>query len=93
MVRSNLGNVYKSKTWARRFARGRPVRQVAGGWTIGRGQKKGKTMAKRRKSGRKTFKKKTTARKAARGKGVYKVRGGYRVSRGKKRSKRRRRRR
>jgi len=33
-VRSNLGNVYRSKKMAKRFARGRPVRKVSGGWKI-----------------------------------------------------------
>lgn len=36
-------------------------------------------MAKRRKSGRKTFKKKGSAKKAAHGRSVYKVKGGYRI--------------
>jgi len=36
-------------------------------------------MAKRRKSGRKTFKKKGSAKKAAKGRSVYKVKGGYRL--------------
>jgi len=44
-------------------------------------------MAKRRKSGRKTYKKKGSAKRAAHGRSVYKVKGGYRVSRGKKRRK------
>jgi hypothetical protein len=36
-------------------------------------------MAKRRKSGRKTFKKKCGAKRAAHGRKVYKVKGGYRI--------------
>jgi len=31
---SNLGKVYRLKKWAMRFAKGRPVRKVAGGWKI-----------------------------------------------------------
>lgn len=46
--RSNLGNVYSSKKWAKRFARGRPVRRVKrtkdhkAGWMIVRKPKKRK---------------------------------------------------
>jgi len=47
-------------------------------------------MARKRKSGRKTFKKKGSAKRAAHGRGVYKVKGGYRISRVKKRRRRRR---
>lgn len=92
MVRSNLGNVYKSKTWAVQFARGRPVRKVAGGWKICRGRKKeGDIVAKRRKrkrikSRRKTYKKKSSAKKARKkGQSIYKVKGGWRISRRRKR--------
>jgi len=38
-VRSNLGNVYRLKKWAVRFAKGRPVRKVKGGWKICRKKK------------------------------------------------------
>lgn len=42
-------------------------------------------MAKKRRSGRKTYKKKTTASKARRkGQSVYKVKGGYRISKRRK---------
>lgn len=33
-VKSNLGKVYRLKKWAVRFAKGRPVRKVKGGWKI-----------------------------------------------------------
>ncbi len=33
---SNVGKVYDSKKWAKRFACGRPVRKVKGGWKIGK---------------------------------------------------------
>jgi len=33
-VRSNLGKVYRLKKWAVRFAKGRPVRKVKGGYKI-----------------------------------------------------------
>jgi len=33
-VRSSLGKVYRLKKWAVRFAKGRPVRKVRGGWKI-----------------------------------------------------------
>jgi len=79
-MRSNLGNVYKTKAWAERWARGRPVRKVEGGWQI---------MAKRKqKSRRKTYRKKSSAKKKAKGGSVYKVKGGYRVSRKRKRRRR-----
>ena len=43
-------------------------------------------MAKRRKSGRKTYKKKSSAKNARKkGQSLYKVKGGWRISRGKKR--------
>ena len=46
-------------------------------------------MAKRRKSGRKTYRTKGAAKRARKkGQGVYKVKGGYRISR-KKRKRRR----
>lgn len=45
-------------------------------------------MARRRKSGRKTFKKKSSAKNAAHGRSVYKVKGGYRISRARKRRRR-----
>jgi hypothetical protein len=31
---SNVGKTFKSKRWARRWAKGRPVRKVKGGWKI-----------------------------------------------------------
>ncbi|MFZ2148843.1 MAG: hypothetical protein WAV28_16640 [Sedimentisphaerales bacterium] len=40
MTRSNLGNVYRSKRWAERWARGRPIRKVPGGWMICRGRRR-----------------------------------------------------
>lgn len=83
-IRSNLGRVYKRKSWADRWARGRPVRKVPGGFKI---------MAKRRRktSGRKTYKKKTSAkRKAGKGRSVYKVKGGWRISRSRKRRRKKR---
>lgn len=89
MIRSNLGNVYKTKRWAERFARGRPVRRVPGGWKIYAGRKKTKGVIvarKRRKSSRKTYKKKSTAKnKAGRGRSVYKVRGGWRIGKRRRR--------
>jgi len=33
-IRSNLGKVYRLKKWAVRFAKGRPVRKVKGGYKI-----------------------------------------------------------
>lgn len=78
-IRSNLGNVYKTRKAAQGFARGRPVRKVRGGFKIMARRKR------RRKSGRKTYKKKTTARRAAKGRSVYKVKGGWRISRARKR--------
>ena len=33
-VRSNLGKIYRSRKWAVRFAKGRPVRKVPGGYKI-----------------------------------------------------------
>lgn len=38
-VQSNLGKVYRLKKWAVRFAKGRPVRKVAGGYKIIRKRK------------------------------------------------------
>lgn len=38
--RSNVGRVYKQKRWAKRFAAGRPVQRVKGGYRIGRGRKR-----------------------------------------------------
>ena len=77
-IRSNLGRVYERKSWAVRWARGRPIRKVPGGWKI---------MAKKRrkKSRKKTYKKKTTAKRAARGRPVYKVKGGWRTGKRKRR--------
>jgi hypothetical protein len=37
--RTSAGKVYRSKRWAKRFACGRKVRKVRGGWRIGRGRK------------------------------------------------------
>ena len=37
---SNLGNIYRSKHWAQRQARGHPIRKVLGGWKICRYSKK-----------------------------------------------------
>jgi hypothetical protein len=34
--RSLVGRTYRSKMWARRWAMGRPVRKVRGGYKIGR---------------------------------------------------------
>lgn len=39
-ARTNVGKVYRSKRWAERWAKGRPVRKVAGGWQIGKGKKR-----------------------------------------------------
>jgi len=41
-IKSNLGNVYRLKKWAERFAKGRPVRKVRGGWKICRKPKRRK---------------------------------------------------
>jgi len=38
-VKSNLGKVYRLKKWAVRFAKGRPVRKVKGGYKIYRKKK------------------------------------------------------
>lgn len=32
--RSLIGRIYRSKKWAKRWARGRPVRKVKGGYRI-----------------------------------------------------------
>ncbi len=47
MARTVVGNVYRSKRWAERWARGRPVRRVRGGWTIGKGRKHKKHRSRR----------------------------------------------
>lgn len=38
--RTLVGRTYRSKRWARRWAAGRPVRRVKGGWRIGKGRKR-----------------------------------------------------
>jgi len=38
--RTVVGSTYKSKRWAKRFAAGRPVRKVKGGYRIQKGRKK-----------------------------------------------------
>jgi len=38
--RTSVGKTFKSKRWARRWAKGRPVYKVKGGWRIGKGSKK-----------------------------------------------------
>lgn len=35
--RSLVGRTYRSKRWARRWAKGRPVAKVKGGYRIGKG--------------------------------------------------------
>ncbi|MCJ7546803.1 MAG: hypothetical protein MUP30_08265 [Deltaproteobacteria bacterium] len=51
MMRTNLGKTYRSKRWAKRWARGRPVRKVKGGWRIGkaRARQHAKTLSAARK--------------------------------------------
>lgn len=39
-ARTNVGKVYRAKRWAKRWARGRPVRKVKGGYKILPGKKK-----------------------------------------------------
>lgn len=34
--KSLVGRVYRSKRWAKRWAKDRPIRKVKGGWKIGR---------------------------------------------------------
>jgi len=82
-IRTNLGKVYRKKSWAKRWARGRPVKKVKKGYKI-------MARRKRRKSGRKTYKKKMAAKRAAKGRSVYKVKGGWRISRARRRKRRRR---
>lgn len=47
-VRSNLGKVYRSKKWAERWAAGRPVRKVPGGWKICRKPRRKRKRKRRR---------------------------------------------
>lgn len=42
MVKTNVGKVYRSKRWARRWAVGSPIRKVKGGWKILAGRKRRK---------------------------------------------------
>lgn len=79
-IRSNLGKVYKRKSWAKRWARGRPIKKVPGGWKI-----MAKRRKKRKKSRRKTYKKKSSAKRAAKGRPVYKVVGGWRIGKRRRR--------
>ena len=51
-VKSNVGNVYRSKRWAKRWARGRPIRKVPGGWMICRGRRKKRSRKKKRRRSR-----------------------------------------
>lgn len=37
--RTVVGKKYKSKKWAKRWAKGRPIRKVKGGYKIGRKKK------------------------------------------------------
>lgn len=39
-ARTVVGKVFREKRWARRWAKGRPVRKVAGGYKIMPGRKK-----------------------------------------------------
>lgn len=41
-ARTNVGKVYRQKRWAKRWAIGRPIRKVKGGWKIMPGRKKSK---------------------------------------------------
>jgi len=38
-ARTNVGKVYSKKRWAKRWAKGRPVRRVRNGWKIMPGRK------------------------------------------------------
>jgi hypothetical protein len=49
---SLVGRVYRSKRWAKRWAKGRSVRKVVGGWKIGGKKRTHSTRRKRRKARR-----------------------------------------
>lgn len=60
-ARTNVGKIYRSKRWAKRWAKGRPVKKVPGGYKIMPGQKR--TMAQERAHRRKKRRKKKRRRK------------------------------
>lgn len=60
-ARTNVGKIYRSKRWAKRWAKGRPVKKVQGGYEIMPGRKR--TAAQERAHRRKKYRRKKRSRR------------------------------